>query len=509
MTTVARITDSYYSRPGDGYDGVGLVATSLALGSGTLLAGGRAVLTAAHVVEQGSGPIRVAFDTAAGRSWSLVESVHIHAGYKSGSSLSNDLALLWLVDAAPLSIPRYTLYRTGDELGQEATLVGYGATGSGLNGYTGGAGQRTVVHNRIDTTRDALNDAIGGVLSPVPKGSQLLADFDNGSTRYDSLGRLMGLHNTGLGDREGSIAPGDSGGPAFIKGALAGVASYTSSFTIGSERLDSTSKIDGSFGEIAGWQRVSYYQGWIDELLASLSSNAGDPPLKVIMGTAGNDLLRAGSEAVELNGLGGNDRLYAGPGDDILRGGAGVDVARIDLPADVVSITVEGGGTLRVDSLRGSDRLVDIELIRFEDQVVLTQLPDLRSASGLVFDQAFYLAANPDVARAGMDPLAHYLQWGASEGRNPNALFDEAYYRSQYQDVNAAIEQGAFQSAWQHYNAWGSDEGRAPSAWMDTSAYLEANPDVAAAGLDPLMHYLQWGIHEGRVITASDAGLWG
>ncbi|WP_445621067.1 trypsin-like serine protease [Kushneria sp. Sum13] len=509
MTTVARISDSYYSRPGDGYDGVGLVTTSAALGSGTLLAGGRAVLTAAHVVDQGSGPIRIAFDTAAGRTWSLVESVHIHTGYKSGSSLSNDLALLWLVDAAPLNIPRYQLYRTGDELGQVATLVGYGGTGTGISGFTGSAGQRTLVQNRIDTTRDALNDAIGGVLAPVPKGSQLLADFDSGSTRYDTLGRLMGLYDTGLGGREGSIAPGDSGGPAFIKGALAGVASYTSSFTLNGERLDSTSAIDGSFGEIAGWQRVSYYQNWIDEVLASLSSSSGGLPLKVIMGSAGNDLLIAGSDGAELNGLGGNDRLYTGPGNDILRGGAGVDVARVDLPADAVLITAQGNNTLHLDSMRGSDMLIDIELIRFEDQVVLTHRPELRSAGNLVFDQAFYLAANPDVARVGMDPLAHYLQWGASEGRNPNALFDEAFYRSQYQDVDAAIKQGAFQSAWQHYSAWGSHEGREPSAWMDTTAYLADNPDVAASGLDPLMHYLQWGVNEGRIIVANDTGLWG
>lgn len=33
------------------------------------------------------------------------------------------------------------------------------------------------------------------------------------------------------------------------------------------------------------------------------------------------------------------------------------------------------------------------------------------------FDAAAYLAANPDVARAGVDPYGHYLQYGMSEGR--------------------------------------------------------------------------------------------
>lgn len=39
--------------------------------------------------------------------------------------------------------------------------------------------------------------------------------------------------------------------------------------------------------------------------------------------------------------------------------------------------------------------------------------------SGLV-DPAWYLARNPDVAEAGMDPVLHYLHHGAEEGRAPN-----------------------------------------------------------------------------------------
>ena len=41
-------------------------------------------------------------------------------------------------------------------------------------------------------------------------------------------------------------------------------------------------------------------------------------------------------------------------------------------------------------------------------------------------------------------------------------------------------------------------EGRDPSPVFDTSAYLAANPDIAAAGLDPLDHYLRFGVYEGR-----------
>jgi len=33
---------------------------------------------------------------------------------------------------------------------------------------------------------------------------------------------------------------------------------------------------------------------------------------------------------------------------------------------------------------------------------------------------------------------------------------------------------------------------------FDTTDYLGHNPDVAAAHVDPLLHFLQTGIHEGR-----------
>ncbi len=45
-----------------------------------------------------------------------------------------------------------------------------------------------------------------------------------------------------------------------------------------------------------------------------------------------------------------------------------------------------------------------------------------------VFDPAFYLETNRDVAAAGMDPLRHFLDHGEAEGRRPNQLFDADWY---------------------------------------------------------------------------------
>ncbi len=45
-----------------------------------------------------------------------------------------------------------------------------------------------------------------------------------------------------------------------------------------------------------------------------------------------------------------------------------------------------------------------------------------------IFDAEFYLEKYPDVRAAGLDPLRHYVEHGASERRKPHRLFEPAYY---------------------------------------------------------------------------------
>jgi GT2 family glycosyltransferase len=47
--------------------------------------------------------------------------------------------------------------------------------------------------------------------------------------------------------------------------------------------------------------------------------------------------------------------------------------------------------------------------------------------SGL-FDEAYYLKANPDIAGAGIDPLGHWVDFGSREWRNPSESFDLEFY---------------------------------------------------------------------------------
>ena len=73
----------------------------------------------------------------------------------------------------------------------------------------------------------------------------------------------------------------------------------------------------------------------------------------------------------------------------------------------------------------------------------------------LIFDPDWYRKEYPDVAASGIDPVTHYLDNGASEGRNPNQYFD-------------------------------------------TTWYVQHNPDVTLAGLNPFIHYVFYGAKEGR-----------
>jgi len=73
-------------------------------------------------------------------------------------------------------------------------------------------------------------------------------------------------------------------------------------------------------------------------------------------------------------------------------------------------------------------------------------------------------------------------------------LFDTGYYLSQYRDVRIGIC-----DAIRHYCEFGWKERRNPSPVFDTNLYLLCNPDVAKFGINPFVHYILHGQHEGRI----------
>ena len=160
------------------------------------------------------------------------------------------------------------------------------------------------------------------------------------------------------------------------------------------------------------------------------------------------------------------------------------------------------------------------------------------------FSTLAYLERRPDVA--GSDPFAHYLDRGWREGAEPapsrhrerflersggaardlapaspeaaeappvaatdpdlpegltreaardliSAAFDRAHYLSAYPDIAAAGVDPL-----EHYLTAGRREGRDPRPDFNAADYLEVNPDVAASGMDPFLHWRVAGQAEGR-----------
>lgn len=81
-----------------------------------------------------------------------------------------------------------------------------------------------------------------------------------------------------------------------------------------------------------------------------------------------------------------------------------------------------------------------------------------------------------------------------------SGLFDSRYYLQANPDVRAA---GV--DAISHYLEHGWREGRDPSPLFSTRGYILDYPDVAAADICPLLHYIHHGRREGRKIRGNGA----
>jgi hypothetical protein len=51
-----------------------------------------------------------------------------------------------------------------------------------------------------------------------------------------------------------------------------------------------------------------------------------------------------------------------------------------------------------------------------------------------LFDADWYERRNPDVADWGLNPVRHYIAYGAAEGRDPSPKFDTSWYLRSYSD---------------------------------------------------------------------------
>ena len=230
-------------------------------GSGTVIANGWWVLTAAHVVA-GAPVSSISFQI--GASTYTAQNVFIHPSYP-GSSLfpTADIALIEL-NAPVAGVTPAQIYTGTNEIGKQGHSVGYGLTGTGITGY---------ISNTYGTKR-AMRNIIDLIIFPngtiSPNGTILLSDFDSPAGANNSLGP-WGSDPTPL-DLEGMVAPGDSGGPVFIEVGgiwyIAGVHSFLADFG----PPTGNGQADARYGDIMGSTRVSSYAGWINSIVPEPAS---------------------------------------------------------------------------------------------------------------------------------------------------------------------------------------------------------------------------------------------
>lgn len=234
------------------YAAVGKV-TAGGYGSGTLI-DSQWVLTAAHMVDDypstvSSTAFTINGTTYTGQRWIA------HQAWNGNVFNGYDIGLIRLSSTVAGVTPA-TRYTGTSEVGNIATIVGYGQTGTGLTGeqnYTYGtkhAGQNTI---------DALGSPLG-----LPNDQFLSADFDNpNNSNNSSIGSASPL------PLEYSSAHGDSGGGLFLDvggvNYLAGVISMGNAGPVTAP--DGT--INADYGDVMGFIRVSAFNAWIDENIGS------------------------------------------------------------------------------------------------------------------------------------------------------------------------------------------------------------------------------------------------
>ena len=126
------------------------------------------------------------------------------------------------------------------------------------------------------------------------------------------------------------------------------------------------------------------------------------------------------------------------------------------------------------------------------------------------FSVSFYLERDAELRNSDQEPFYHYLTVGKARGRLPKnpviggketnllnsdavrrrieAEFDVSYYLDRHPDIKKArLDPVA------HYLNVGWKEGRDPTPWFSTEYYLSSYPDIQTTEVNPFYHYLVHG----------------
>ena len=219
------------------------------------------ILTAAHCVT-GAANVASAFFTDSGANSASfgVSSYLVHPGFTGDTLTQVDLAIVYLTSPLAAWVSIYELYANTDEVGQIYQVAGWGARASG-GAAQGSAGAFSTALRVGNNLWDATFAPFAPFLPnqpAVPRNDVLVADFDDGTAPHNGWVvhfPLLGLTNAGVAN-EVTFAPGDSGGPSFLAGRVAGITSFSATFD---------SPVRGAFGEFNAATRISSHIVWINQ----------------------------------------------------------------------------------------------------------------------------------------------------------------------------------------------------------------------------------------------------
>ena len=163
-----------------------------------------------------------------------------------------DIAIVELIDDAPFEIPRYSLLDGGTFVGEAIVVTGYGDSGFGETGVVEEFPPSLLKRAGLNRYEQLIFDEDYGV-------NVFRYDFDSGLQENNTLS-LSGISSElGFGPDEVLAGPGDSGGPTFVDGSIAGISFLVEALEVG----DVTSDIDGSWGELGVDLPVANYREFI------------------------------------------------------------------------------------------------------------------------------------------------------------------------------------------------------------------------------------------------------
>ena len=331
-----------------------------------------------------------------------VEAYRSNGELEFEGSLSYDFSIITLKEEAPTWIDRYEIYRETDEIGKNYLRVGYGM--EGLGEYGRGDGFLPKEFWSSDTEGGQLVKRYGSntydmteaefLLKPTftwdaeslgpleARQAMLMSDFDDGTVENDAFGQgniqeMKNVKHTGLGKWEVSSSPGNSGGPNFIDGRIAGVGSGG-----GGDHPSGQLIIDGSDDRPDGYgwhtndSRVSSVIDWIEGIVGKNDNTS----LITLPGTMVNDNLKT---------TGGPNKFYGYAGDDIIAGGDKEDIAGYRDVSSNYTITKDAKGLIKVKHTSfsvntiddGTDTLTGIEKLKFTDKVIDASSINLTTSS--------------------------------------------------------------------------------------------------------------------------------